>query len=162
MAGLTTAQVKLERRRVGFVYGIWLLFSIAVWLSFTFITSQIPSLLPWGLLAFVFGLRHAADADHIAAIDNTTRKLINDGGRPVGVGFFFSVGHSTVVVLMAIGLAITARFISNNLPLFDKLNTFSTAVSAFFLYLIAAINIGILAGVYDAFKAAESGIVTND
>jgi high-affinity nickel-transport protein len=157
-----TAGARLERGKVGLVYGIWVVFSLIVWSCFTFVIKQVPSILPWGLLAFVFGLRHAADADHIAAIDNTTRKLINDGGRPVGVGFFFSIGHSTVVVLMAIGLAITARFISNNMHFFDKLNTVSTGISAFFLYLIAFVNIIILAGVYDAFKAVRTGIVSND
>jgi len=162
LSELTAAGARLERGKVGLVYGVWLLFSVIVWSCFVYVTKQVPSLLPWGLLAFVFGLRHAADADHIAAIDNTTRKLINDGGRPVGVGFFFSVGHSTVVVLMAVGLAITAKFVSNNMHIFDKLNTFSTAISAFFLYLIALLNIVILTGVYDAFKAIKNGVVSGD
>jgi high-affinity nickel-transport protein len=156
------AGVRLERRRVVVVYAVWLLFSLFVWSSFAFVTKQVPSLLPWGLLAFVFGLRHGADADHIAAIDNTTRKLMNDGGRPVGVGFFFSVGHSTVVVLMAVGLSITAKFVSNNMHLFSKLNTISTGISAFFLYVIALINIVILIGVYDAFKAIRNGTISSD
>lgn len=110
----------------------------------------------------VFGLRHAADADHIAAIDNTTRKLINEGGRPTGVGFFFSVGHATVVVLMAIALSITAKFLSNNMAAFNKLDTFSTGISALFLYLIALVNIVILVGVYGAFKAIRNGSIANE
>ena len=103
------------------IYTILLLFNILAWTIFAVIVKQVPVLLPWGLLAFVFGLRHAADADHIAAIDNTTRKLINDDGRPAGVGFFFSIGHSTVVVLMAIGLAVTAKLLTNNMRFFNKL-----------------------------------------
>lgn len=144
------------------IYTILLLFNISAWTIFAVIVKQVPVLLPWGLLAFVFGLRHAADADHIAAIDNTTRKLINDGGRPAGVGFFFSIGHSTVVVLMAIGLAVTAKLLTNNMHFFNKLNTFSTGISAFFLYLIAFVNLIILVSIYDAFKEIKNGNISNE
>jgi high-affinity nickel-transport protein len=69
-----------------------------------------------GVLAYTLGMRHAFDADHIAAIDNTTRKLMQDGKRPVGVGFFFSLGHSTVVVLLSVFVALSAAFVKTNLP----------------------------------------------
>src|ERR1700680_3370799 len=70
-----------------------------------------PTILALGGLAYTFGLRHAFDADHIAAIDNTTRKLLRDGHKPVGVGFFFSLGHSTVVFLIAAALGLTVKWI---------------------------------------------------
>ncbi|RIV24407.1 HoxN/HupN/NixA family nickel/cobalt transporter [Alicyclobacillaceae bacterium I2511] len=162
MSKIPNSFTKPKWAKITSIYAILLLFNIVVWITFGFISKQVPALVPWGLLAFVFGLRHAADADHIAAIDNTTRKLINDGGRPAGVGLFFSIGHSTVVILMAMGLAITAKFLTSNMHFFDKLNTFSTGISAFFLYLIAFVNLIILIGIYGAFKAIKNGEIKND
>src|ERR1700680_1296461 len=100
-----------ERRRLaGFFGGVGLL-HVAGWgLLFAAAAGQ-PTILALGGLAYSFGLRHAFDADHISAIDNTTRKLLQDGKRPVGVGFFFSLGHSTVVFLIALALGFTVRFV---------------------------------------------------
>src|SRR6201991_4771623 len=78
-----------------------------------------PALLGLALLAWVFGLRHAVDADHIAAIDNVVRKLMQDGQRPVAVGFFFSLGHSTVVVLASLGLAVATATMQSKLAWFN-------------------------------------------
>src|ERR1700680_898409 len=73
-------------------------------------------LLGTALLAYGFGLRHAVDADHIAAIDNVTRKLMQEGKRPIAVGFFFALGHSSVVLIASVAIAITASTLQNRLP----------------------------------------------
>src|ERR1019366_4910069 len=102
-----------------------------------------------GVLAYTLGMRHAFDADHISAIDNTTRKLLSDGKRPLSVGFFFSLGHSTVVFALAVLLNLGIRGLDNqvknaNSSLQHTTNIIGTSVSAFFLFLIAVLNIIIL------------------
>src|SRR5436305_1341077 len=81
--------------------------------------SRCPALAGLGVLAYTFGLRHAFDADHIAAIDNTTRKLLQERKRPLGAGFFFSLGHSTIVFALAIGLALAAHAVDARIPSFQ-------------------------------------------
>src|SRR5258708_27656167 len=101
-----------------------------------------PVLLGTAFLAYSFGLRHAVDADHIAAIDNVTRKLMQEGRRPVAAGFYFSLGHSTVVVLASVGVAVTAAAFKEQLESFQTIGgVIGTSVSAAFLLLIAAINV---------------------
>jgi high-affinity nickel-transport protein len=92
-------------------------FNLVAWgLAFAGFAIQYPALLGTALLAYTFGLRHAVDADHISAIDNVTRKLMQENKRPVAVGFFFSLGHSTIVVALSIAIAIAATFIQNSIP----------------------------------------------
>lgn len=115
-----------------------------------------------GILAYTLGMRHAFDADHISAIDNTTRKLLNDGKRPLSVGFFFSLGHSTVVFLLAVLLNFGIRGLDQQVKngsstLQYTTNIVGTAVSAFFLFVIAAINIVILVGIARIFREMRSG-----
>jgi len=115
-----------------------------------------------GILAYTLGMRHAFDADHIAAIDNTTRKLISDGQRPLSVGFFFSLGHSSVVfalaVLLNFGIRALNVAVSNGGSGFHKVTGIvGTSVSGAFLYLIAAINLVILVGIVKVFKEMRSG-----
>jgi len=115
-----------------------------------------------GILAYTLGMRHAFDADHIAAIDNTTRKLVNDGKRPLSVGFFFSLGHSTVVFALAVLLNFGIRALdnqvrNNNSGLHNITNIVGTSVSGFFLYVIAALNLIILFGIIGVFRGMRSG-----
>ena len=115
-----------------------------------------------GLTAYTLGLRHAFDADHIAAIDNTTRKLMQDGQRPLGVGFFFSLGHSTIVFGLAVLLAVGVRALAGPLTnessaLHRYTGLIGTTVSGLFLYLIAIINIVILAGILRVFAGMRRG-----
>ena len=115
-----------------------------------------------GLTAYTLGLRHAFDADHIAAIDNTTRKLMEDGQRPMGVGFFFSLGHSTIVFGLALLLSVGVRAIvgpveEDSSALHHYTGVIGTSVSGIFLYLIAIINIVILAGILRVFAAMRRG-----
>ncbi len=146
------------RRRVIGVYVILAIFNIGAWIwAFIAFHSQ-PLLLGTGLIAWGFGLRHAVDADHIAAIDNVTRKLMQDGQRPVSVGFFFALGHSAVVVLVAAAVAATAAALETRLEAWKEIGGIvSTSVSALFLFLIAAMNIVILRGVWEAFNRVRSG-----
>ncbi|WP_100487039.1 HoxN/HupN/NixA family nickel/cobalt transporter [Sporolactobacillus pectinivorans] len=104
-----------------------------------------PVILGLGLLAYTLGLRHAFDADHIAAIDNTVRKLIQQKKDPVGVGFYFSLGHSTVVFLTAVILGLSVRWVQSHMPLFEHVGSIiGSVISGTFLIVIALFNIIIL------------------
>jgi high-affinity nickel-transport protein len=112
--------------------------------------------------AYTLGLRHAFDADHISAIDNTTRKLMNDGQRPLSVGYFFSLGHSTIVVAIGVGIVIAEKAVysavsNNNSGLEQFGGVFGTIVSAAFLYLIALLNIIILWGIVKVWRSMRRG-----
>lgn len=115
-----------------------------------------------GLTAYTLGMRHAFDADHISAIDNTTRKLLGDGQRPLTVGFWFSLGHSTVVFGLALLLALGVRALAgpvedDSSALHHYTGLIGTSVSGLFLYLIAAINIVILVGIVKVFRSMRRG-----
>lgn len=117
-----------------------------------------PALAGAGILAYTLGLRHAFDADHIAAIDNTTRKLLQQGQKPMGVGFFFSLGHSTVVFTMAIALGLAAQFISQHINSFKSVGgVIGTSVSGVFLYIIGIINLIALIGIIRVFRNLRRG-----
>src|SRR5213082_1582466 len=151
------------RRKVIGIYALLIIFNIAAWaVAFVGFSIQYPTLLGVALLAYTFGLRHSVDADHISAIDNVTRKLMQENKRPVAVGFFFSFGHSTIVVLLTVFIAIAAVAVSN----FDFLKSLGgligTSVSALFLFLIAIINIVILLDIYKTFREVKSGGEYND
>jgi nickel/cobalt transporter (NiCoT) family protein len=114
------------------------------------------------ITAWFLGFRHAFDADHISCIDNTTRKLMADGKRPLGSGFFFSFGHSTVVMMVGVGITIAARAVFG--AVVDPNSAFETAggaigtlVSAAFLYLIAVLNLIVLAGIFKVFRDMRRG-----
>jgi high-affinity nickel-transport protein len=112
--------------------------------------------------AWFLGFRHAFDADHISCIDNTTRKLMADGKRPLGTGFFFSFGHSTVIVAVGVGITVAARAVFGAVVNPDSAfqstgGTIGTVVSAAFLYLIAVLNLIVLAGIFKVFREMRSG-----
>ena len=109
-------------------------------------------------LAYGFGLRHAFDADHISAIDDTTRYLLQKGQRPLSVGFFFSLGHSTVVLALSVGIALAAQVVSNFGASFQGIGSvIGRLVSGSFLYLIAALNLAVLFGIIAMWRAAKRG-----
>ena len=146
------------RTRLLAIYAVLFAGNIIVWAAafWTFHGHQV--LLYTCLLAYAFGLRHAVDADHIAAIDNVTRKLMQDGRRPVAVGFFFSLGHSTVVILASVALAATATALQGRFEAFKAIGgLIGTIVSASFLLVIAFANILVLLGVYKAFRRVKAG-----
>lgn len=112
----------------------------------------------FGLAAYIFGLRHGVDADHIVAIDNTTRKLMQDGERPLTVGTWFSLGHSTIVVALVTILAVVIGDVEGRLPVLKSSGAIiGSAVSGSFLFLIGFINILIVLGVYHTFKSLRQG-----
>jgi nickel/cobalt transporter (NiCoT) family protein len=146
------------RGKVVGIYALLIAANIAAWIWAVIAFHHYPLLLGTALLAYSFGLRHAVDADHIAAIDNVTRKLMQEGKRPVTVGFFFSLGHSTIVVLASIAIAATATAFKNRLDNFQNLGgVIGTLVSAIFLLAIAVINIVILVNVYRVFQRVKRG-----
>ena len=115
-----------------------------------------------GVTAYTLGMRHAFDADHIAAIDNTTRKLMHQGQRPLSVGFWFSLGHSSIVFglafLLSLGVKAIAKPVENdNSQLHDVTGLIGTTVSGAFLYIIAIINVVILLGIWKVFRSMRSG-----
>jgi high-affinity nickel-transport protein len=112
-----------------------------------------PVLLGMGFVAYTLGLRHAFDADHIAAIDNTVRKLIQQDKNPSGVGFYFSLGHSSVVFLMSIGTAVSIQWAYDKLPQLKEIGGLvGTVVSGSFLLLIGILNLVILKDIYKVFR----------
>jgi nickel/cobalt transporter (NiCoT) family protein len=145
----------------GKIVGVYVLLfaaNIAAWIWAIVAFHGYPILLGAAALAYSFGLRHAFDADHIAAIDNVTRKLMQEGRRPIGVGLFFSLGHSTIVVALSIAIAITATALQDQ---FDAFKSFGgvvgTLVSAVFLFAIAAANVLVLISIYRAFQTVKKG-----
>ena len=117
-----------------------------------------PVLMGTALLAYSFGLRHAVDADHIAAIDNVTRKLMQQGKTPIAVGTYFSLGHSTIVVLASFAIAATAMAFKDDMAWFHETGgLIGTLVSSLFLLLFGVLNLVILRSVYKKFKQVKAG-----
>ena len=149
--------VGLRARVIG-IYVLLIGANVAAWLWALSAFRNYPILLGTAMLAYTFGLRHAFDADHIAAIDNVTRKLMQEGKRPVAVGFFFSLGHSTIVVLLSITIAVAATALQSKFDAFTTVGgVVGTLVSAFFLFAIAAANILVLMSIYRTFHSVKNG-----
>jgi high-affinity nickel-transport protein len=146
------------RHKIAGIYALLLVFNAVAWTwALTAFHGQ-PALLGTALLAYTFGLRHAVDADHIAAIDNVTRKLLQIDRSPLGAGLFFSLGHSTVVVALTVGVGFAATVLTTH---FDDLRGFGgligTSVSALFLFVLAIANLVVLASVIRTFRAVRRG-----
>ncbi len=152
------------RKKIIGIYILLIAFNVFAWaVALLGFSVQYPALLGTALLAYTFGLRHSVDADHISAIDNVTRKLMQENKRPVAVGFFFSLGHSTIVVALSIAIALAAAYIQSAIPGFKSAGgLIGTSVSALFLYLIAFINILVLWEVFQAFQKVKRGEEYND
>src|SRR2546426_7991010 len=151
-----------ERRRLAGFFGSVGLLHIAGWGLLLAYAASHPAFLALGGLAYTFGLRHAFDADHISAIDNTTRKLLQEGKQPLGVGFFFSLGHSTVVLLIAVALGIATQFVqtsvvNENAQLKSIGGLIGTGVSGAFLLLIGVLNLIILVDIIKLFRRMKAG-----
>ncbi len=132
--------------------------NVAAWAWALFQFSDRPTLLGVALLAYIFGLRHAVDADHIVAIDNVVRKLLQEDKRPHLTGLYFSLGHSTVVGLATLGVAASAKTLQSNFDVFrDAGGTIGTGISALFLLAIAVANIAILRSVWTSFQHVRLG-----
>lgn len=141
------------RQKVIATYVFLAFLNIAAWVLAFLIFQDHPLLIGTALLAFTFGLRHAVDADHISAIDNVTRKLVHDGQRPVSVGLFFSLGHSTIVIALTFAIALAATQIRSRLPALESAGgVIGSAISAIFLIAIAIANIAVLIDVLRAYQ----------
>jgi high-affinity nickel-transport protein len=146
------------KERIVALYGLLAAINAGAWIWALIVFRGHPVLLGTALLAYTFGLRHAVDADHIAAIDNVTRKLIQQGKRPVGVGFFFSLGHSTIVFGLSVAIAVASVALKDRFDAFESIGgIIGTSVSAFFLLAIAIANIMILISVYRTFQHVKKG-----
>ena len=154
----TRSMTGREWGRLGaFASGVGLLHVLGLGLLFYY-ASDYPGLTGLGWTAYLFGLRHAFDADHISAIDNTTRKLLQEGKRPLGVGFFFSLGHSTIVFVLSAGLAIAARTLNSKIPTFQHYGGYvGASVSGTFLWIIGILNLLVLIDIIRIARGLKSG-----
>jgi high-affinity nickel-transport protein len=159
---LTNSFDRGEKVRLALFYGAIVLMHVVGWGLLLSVAAQYPALVGLGGLAYSFGLRHAFDADHISAIDNTTRKLLQDGQRPVGVGFFFSLGHSSVVFLIALALGFAVRVIVDGVigesgTLKNIGGIVGLSVSSLFLLLIGLLNLVILLDIVGVLRRMKRG-----
>ncbi|BCQ54202.1 HoxN/HupN/NixA family nickel/cobalt transporter [Burkholderia gladioli] len=146
-----------SRRQLFLLYAGLIGANLAAWIWALMALHDHPLLLGTAALAYGFGLRHAVDADHIAAIDTVTRKLMQDGKRPFSVGLFFSLGHSTIVILATLGIAISALALRSRFDGFKAVGgTIGTAVSAGFLLVLALINLVILRDIWRRYRRARA------
>ncbi len=151
------------RAKIVAIYALLVGATVVVWALALAAFATRPLLLGTALLAYTFGLRHAVDADHISAIDNVTRKLMQEGKRPVSVGFFFSLGHSTIVVGLSIAIAVAATVIKHSLPRLETIGgVIGTSVSAVFLYVIALLNILVFIEIAATFRRVRRGGAYSD
>jgi nickel/cobalt transporter (NiCoT) family protein len=168
--GMQTKPLKLfddtschMRSKIAGLFVLLIAANVAAWGWAWVAFSGSPVLLGTALLAWVFGLRHAVDADHIAAIDNVVRKLMQERKPPLTVGFFFSLGHSTVVVLASLAIAVAAAALQDDAYGFKAVGgVISTSVSAAFLLIIAIANLVILISVWRSFRHVSRGGTLDD
>ena len=157
-----------RRRRMSFTpaewwslagfYGFIGLLHVLGWGLYLHYAGPYPSLVGLGFAAYMFGLRHAFDADHIAAVDDTVRYLLQKERNPLGVGFYFSLGHSTVVLALAIGITFAAAAIKESLPEFRNVGgLIGASVSGTFLWIIGVLNLIVLLDILDVWKKAKTG-----
>ncbi len=157
-----TSTSSVSWRLTGLFGSVALLHVVGWGMMLLLVAPRFPVMLGLGGLAYAFGLRHAFDADHISAIDNTTRKLLQEGKKPLGVGFFFSLGHSTVVFLIALALGFATQFVVSNVisangELKSVGGLIGTGVSGVFLLLIGIVNLIILLDILKLFRRMRAG-----
>ena len=155
LTGLFTPR---EWTKLGGLYGFIAFLHVLGWGLFVGVASSYPAFAGAGVLAYTFGLRHAFDADHISAIDDTTRFMLQRGRKPLGVGFFFSLGHSTIVLALSLGLAIAARAVVSRLPEWQDLGGIvGASISGVFLWIIGVLNLIVLLGIIRIWRQMKQG-----
>ncbi len=151
------------RRKIIYIYAFLISVNVLVWGLTLTAFYRYPLLLGTSVVSYSLGLRHAVDADHIAVIDNVTRKLMQEKKRPVAVGLFFSLGHSTIVIAMSVAIVLATTLIQKDFPNLREIGKLiSTGVSAFFLLAIAIINAFVLVDVFKVFQSVKSGNIYNE
>jgi len=144
--------------RLTALYGFIGALHLLGWGSYLFYARSYPQLVGLGFVAYMFGLRHAFDADHIAAVDDTVRYMLQRGKRPLGIGFFFSLGHSTVVLALTVAIAFAASAVKTGLPQLRTLGAvLGTGVSGTFLWIIGILNLLVLLDILKVWRKAKSG-----
>lgn len=157
-AALRLAFTPREWLRLAGLYGFIAALHLAGGGMYLYYASDHPTLVGLGFAAYLFGLRHAFDADHIAAIDDTVRLMLQRGERPLGVGFFFSLGHSTIVFVLAVAIAIAASAIVTRIPAFkDAGSLIGASVSGVFLWSIGVLNVFVLLDILGVWRLAKAG-----
>jgi nickel/cobalt transporter (NiCoT) family protein len=151
------------RGRIVAIYAVLLAGNLAAWAAAWFVFGGNPALFATAGLAYLFGLRHGFDADHIAAIDNVTRRLMHDGRRPVAVGLYFALGHSSVVVAASLAIAMLAERLGTGFAALGRWSDMiGASVSALFLFVIAAVNLIVLGEVWRVFRSADAAPAAAD
>ena len=146
------------RRRIVGLYALLFAANLAAWAWALVALRDYPVLLGTAVLAYTFGLRHAVDADHIAAIDNVTRALMQSGRRPISAGLFFSIGHSVGIFAMTVAIAVAAKAVETRFTEYKAIGeVLGTCVSAFFLFAIAIVNAVIFVSVFRTFRGVKAG-----
>jgi high-affinity nickel-transport protein len=147
-----------EWAKLGAMYGFIAFLHVLGWGLFLGIATKNPAFAGAGVLAYTLGLRHGFDADHISAVDDTTRYLLAKGRKPLGVGFFFSFGHSSVVFVVSLLLAIAARAVESRIPRMEELGGIvGASVSGVFLWLIGLLNLAVLIGIVKVWRQVKQG-----
>jgi nickel/cobalt transporter (NiCoT) family protein len=127
------------------------------WGLFLYYSARFPALVGLGFVAYMFGLRHAFDADHIAAVDDTVRYLMHKGKHPLGIGFFFSLGHASVVFVLAIAITVAATIVKQDLPAWQSLGSIiGASVSGAFLWVIGMLNLLVLLDILKVWRKAKT------
>jgi len=146
------------RVRIAALYGVVVMLHLTGWGLYLHYAAANPSIVGLGFVAYMFGLRHAFDADHIAAIDDTIRLMLQKGKQPVSLGFFFSLGHSTIVLALVLGIAFAAATVERKLPqLRDYGDAIGAGVSGLFLWIVGVLNLFALLDILKVWKKARSG-----
>jgi nickel/cobalt transporter (NiCoT) family protein len=147
-----------EWARLAGLYGVIALLHVCGWGLFLYYSSHYPALVGLGFVAYMFGLRHAFDADHIAAVDDTVRYMLQKGKRPLGIGFFFSLGHSTIVFCMAVAIIFAASAVKRGLPELENLGSLiGASVSGTFLWVIGILNLLVLLDILEVWRQVKTG-----
>jgi nickel/cobalt transporter (NiCoT) family protein len=147
-----------EWMRLAGLYGFIGLLHAVGWGLYLHYATDYPALVGLGFVAYMLGLRHAFDADHIAAIDDTVRYLLQKGKKPLGIGFFFSLGHSTVVLCLAVAIVFAASAIAQELPALKNIGgILGAGVSGIFLWIIGVLNLLVLVDILGVWRKAKTG-----
>ena len=147
-----------EWRRLAALYAFVGFLHLLGWGTYLHYAAGYPALVGLGFVAYMFGLRHAFDADHIAAVDDTVRFMLQKGKQPLGVGFFFSLGHSTVVLALAVGIAFAATAVKAELPQLKSMGAIiGASVSGSFLWIIGILNLLVLLDILKIWRSAKKG-----
>jgi high-affinity nickel-transport protein len=145
------------------LYGFIVFLHGVGWGLFLYYSARYPALIGLGFVAYMFGLRHAFDADHIAAVDDTVRYMLQKGEKPLGVGFFFSLGHSTIVFALAVAITFAAATVKQDMPALQNLGgIIGASVSGTFLWIIGILNLLVLLDILKVWGQAKTGKHSHD